>query len=69
MNQKSTSARIHTDTHTDTHTPHILVLCSGGEKREAKRKTKKQECYGIFVCAHTVTPIYVYISMYAGLSV
>ena len=65
MDQKSTSARIHTDTHTDTHTPHILVLCSGvgWGGREAKRKTKKQECYVIFVCAHTQ----LHLSMYTSL--
>ena len=39
----------------------------GGKGGKEENKETGMLC-NICVCAHTVTPIYVYISMYAGLS-
>ena len=60
----------HRHTHRHTHTPHIGPMLWGGVGGKGGKEENKETgmLCNICVCAHTVTPIYVYISMYAGLS-
>ena len=58
------SQQVHAYTQTHTHPTYwSYALGWGGGGREAKRKTKKQECYVIFVCARTQ----LHLSMYTSL--
>ena len=61
---RSQQVHAYTQTHTPPPTYWSYALGErGGAGREAKRKTKKQECYGIFVCVCTQLHLSVYTSL------